>query len=75
MCWSMISPKLIIYLQHGGFILDMTAGFPNDIALIRLDESVDLDAYDLHPIMLPDYNMDFRGAECYITGWGKTSAG
>ena len=47
--------------------------YPNDIALVLLQENVDLSAENVQPISLPDSGEDFVGnQECWITGWGLT---
>jgi len=67
-----ITPDL--FLTNGDFILDMKAGYPNDIALIRLPEPVPMQKYGLITIDLPTAHDDFYSADCYITGWGITEA-
>jgi len=43
----------------------------NDIALLKLSESVDLDAWS--PACLPTSGADFTGQNGWVYGWGKTS--
>ena len=50
---------------------DSTQGYPNDIALVQLDTFLDPESYTA-PICLPEYNEDFVGKTCYVTGWGYT---
>lgn len=46
-------------------------GFPNDIALVRLDRDAEFNAY-VQPIEMASMNAPaFTGSECFITGWGK----
>merc|ERR1712004_956320 len=50
-------------------------GFPNDIALIELNEEVDLSNEYVSTIKLADAGEDFFGNEnCWITGWGQTKS-
>ncbi|XP_071816178.1 uncharacterized protein [Apostichopus japonicus] len=54
-----------------------TAGFDNDIALIKLQEPVDVTDY-VRPACLPSSDQVdevTRYSTCYATGWGRTSAG
>merc|ERR1712226_1247824 len=46
-------------LSHPNWSNDPSRGFPNDISIIAL----------------PSATQDFVGAECYITGWGRTYGG
>ena len=49
--------------------------YDNDIALMELDDIVDLNQY-IWPICLPSSTYDFpAGREAWITGWGTTSEG
>jgi len=43
------------------------AGFPNDIALIKLAEPLELDSYR-RPICLAESDDTFLGDNCFITG-------
>merc|ERR1719239_523738 len=47
------------------------ANSANDIALLKLSESVDLDAWS--PACLPTSGADFTGQNGWVYGWGKTS--
>ena len=49
-------------------------GIPNDIAIIRLAEPVDLTNQYVGVIGLPEEDEDFVGnSDCWIMGWGMTS--
>ncbi|KAM4563762.1 suppressor of tumorigenicity 14 protein homolog [Odontesthes bonariensis] len=49
--------------------------YDNDIALMELDDAVELNQY-IWPICLPSSTYDFpAGQEAWITGWGTTSEG
>jgi chymotrypsin len=47
------------------------AGFPNDIALLKLRDPVTMDSYR-RPICLAEAGDEFLGSNCFITGWGRT---
>ena len=47
----------------------------NDIALIRLDSSVELSNPHILPACMPDSYETFVGHRCWVTGWGKNSFG
>ncbi|OWF43505.1 fibrinolytic enzyme, isozyme C-like [Mizuhopecten yessoensis] len=51
------------------------AGFPNDIAVLRLSRSVSTADKTAQIVQLPGENMSFLdNPDCWITGWGKTDA-
>lgn len=47
------------------------AGFPNDIALLKLSDPITRDGFR-QPICLADSDETFRNVDCFITGWGRT---
>ncbi|XP_071107071.1 chymotrypsinogen 2-like [Haliotis cracherodii] len=56
--------------KHPGF--DEGFDFNNDIALIKLDEPVDLTEV-ISPLCLPDATVEVEtGKECLVAGWGLT---
>ncbi|XP_067945507.1 fibrinolytic enzyme, isozyme C-like [Watersipora subatra] len=49
-----------------------SAGFPNDIALLRVSQPISLNTKSA-TIRIPSAGMDFDGnTNCYISGWGLT---
>ena len=59
-------------MQHPDYD-DQTNGIPNDIAIVRLAEAVDLTNEYVDVIGLPEENEDFVGnSNCWIMGWGLT---
>jgi hypothetical protein len=64
-----------IYL-HPGFVIggDFGPGY-YDVALMHLKETLRF-SDRIQPVCLPDEDTKFEdGKMCYISGWGKTSAG
>ncbi|XP_013413510.1 chymotrypsinogen A [Lingula anatina] len=60
--------KIIEHPQYNG----NGAGFPNDIALLKLSEAVSYSS-EIQPACLPASTDDFLGNnDCWITGWGLT---
>ena len=59
-------------LQHPNYQEDGD-GTPNDIAILRLERPVNLTSSNIEIATLPNITEEFVGAQCYITGWGKTS--
>ncbi|XP_025113467.1 elastase-1-like [Pomacea canaliculata] len=58
-------------ISHPGYI--RTSNFPNDVALLQLDEGADLTTGEIRVACLPeedDLPPDF--SECWISGWGET---
>ncbi|ELT94600.1 hypothetical protein CAPTEDRAFT_225851 [Capitella teleta] len=48
------------------------AGYPNDLAIIRWDDPLDLDLPNVGVARLPDNNdNDFAGETCVVSGWGR----
>ena len=47
----------------------------NDIALIRMDSSVELSNPHILPACMPDPFETFVGHRCWVTGWGKNAFG
>jgi len=62
-------------LSHPNWSNDPSRGFPNDIAIIELLFAADTNSQFISTIALPSATQDFVGAECYITGWGRTYGG
>ena len=58
---------------HSGWDNDYMNGFPNDIALIEVNNPMDLSGSFAKPIKMANAGQDFQGSTCYITGWGLTS--
>ena len=59
---------------HPQWQYDSSIQFPNDIALIHLQNDVDMSSPLVSTIALPDENEDFTGnPNCMITGWGSLS--
>ena len=57
--------------QHPGYI--RTSNFPNDVALLQLDEGVDLNTGEVRVACLPDQDTPPPDlAHCWISGWGET---
>ncbi|XP_041369699.1 hyaluronan-binding protein 2-like [Gigantopelta aegis] len=59
--------------QHPGYI--RTSNFPNDIALLQLDEPVDLESGDARVACIPDPQDQIdlvHNSRCWISGWGET---
>lgn len=59
--------KIIMHEAYDG----NGAGFPNDIALLKLSDPITRDGYR-QPICLADTDETFKGDNCFITGWGRT---
>lgn len=47
----------------------------NDVALLRLDGPVDLNAPHIAAACLPELGDNFVGQRCWVTGWGKDAFG
>ncbi|XP_039277624.1 trypsin isoform X2 [Nilaparvata lugens] len=68
-----IDRKVARIVKHPGYS-DRT--FNNDIAIIQLDEDVDLDGENgLRPVCLPPTRKSFSGAKGVVTGWGVKNSG
>ena len=62
----------LFWSQHPEYD-SQSPGVPNDIAIIRLAEAVDLSNQYVGVIGLPEANEDFVGnSNCWIMGWGLT---
>merc|ERR1712150_174122 len=70
---SRFSIKNII--AHPDWTMDGSKGFPNDIAVVEIQGKMDLSSKYVKAIEMAQPSQDFIGAECVITGWGKTSGG
>ena len=46
----------------------------NDIALLRLNESVSF-TYEIQPVCLPPLGADYTGRDALVTGWGALTSG
>lgn len=47
----------------------------NDLALLRMDGPVDLNAPHIAAACLPEVAVNFIGQHCWVTGWGKDAFG
>jgi len=57
---------------HKSYEWDFDAGFPNDMAIIKLAHPVNPHNPSIAPVELAeDDGYDWTGAECYAVGWGK----
>jgi len=62
-----------LIIKHERWEPNPYLGYPNDIALLRLTESADMDWPGVELACIAnDANFNFTGEECWITGWGKT---
>ena len=62
-------------IQHPKWNADGSLGFPNDIALIRLERAAPVDATTVVSAKLPaSHPMDYTDKECWISGWGRISS-
>lgn len=64
--------EFVIHPDYDGSIYD---GLPNDLALIRLAEEVDLSSSFVAPIGIADGTENLSEKDCTITGWGATRQG
>ncbi|XP_061175620.1 elastase-1-like [Saccostrea echinata] len=64
--------EIIMHEQYNGG----GSGIPNDIALLRLQDSADTSRPEIGIVALPSSsNQEFSTRDtCFISGWGKTSA-
>ncbi|XP_013387554.1 serine protease hepsin [Lingula anatina] len=61
--------RFIMHPQYDG----SGAGFPNDIALVKLASPVSLDGPHMRAACLPEPGEEYSASdECWITGWGDT---
>ena len=59
-------------VKHYAYSRESSRGFPNDIALLQLSQTVQMNSY-VRTIALPNKGEDFAGnKDCWITGWGRT---
>lgn len=58
--------------QHPGY--KRASNFPNDIAMLQMDESVDVYGRDIRMACLPPVEKIklFGHGNCWISGWGET---
>ncbi|CAH1783865.1 unnamed protein product [Owenia fusiformis] len=61
-------------IQHEDFDQDGSVGFPNDIALLRLESPITLTAQRA-TIPVASGSTDFANQNCIISGWGDTTPG
>ncbi|KAK6165603.1 hypothetical protein SNE40_022501 [Patella caerulea] len=62
-------------IQHSSYDSN-GIGFPNDIGLIELVSPIDENGGIKYATLPPNDSNDYSGvAECYITGWGRTTDG
>jgi secreted trypsin-like serine protease len=67
--------KIDMIIKHERWEPNPYLGYPNDIALLRLVEEVDLNLENVElACIASDYNFNFTGEECWITGWGLMSS-
>ncbi len=61
-----------LFSQHPGYI--RTSNFPNDLALLQLDEPVDTTSGEARVACLPqDEELSLLdNTKCWISGWGET---
>jgi len=58
---------------HPEYKRSMWKGYPNNLALVKLDEAAHVDSLFVEPVVL--INQDSQNyTGCYISGWGKMSA-
>lgn len=59
------------FFQHPGYM--RASNFPNDIALLQLDEPVDVTGRFVRHACLPDREFELgEDWNCWISGWGET---
>ncbi|XP_071114885.1 chymotrypsin-like serine proteinase [Haliotis cracherodii] len=51
------------------------AGYPNDIAVLRLTSSMDTSSSAVGTVSLASGSYDYAGQTCTISGWGRLSGG
>jgi len=61
-----------LIVKHERWIPNPYLGYPNDIALLRLKSSANLNDPNVELSCIPSQtDFDLVGADCWITGWGK----
>jgi len=63
------------WISHPDFSNDGSLGFPNDIGLIKLEGSVELNSKIGLATLPADDSENFENLECVITGWGIDDLG
>ena len=59
--------------QHPNYIANESLGLPNDIAVMRVDGTIDLAPPNIAAVtMAPNDNYDYTNSDCWLTGWGNT---
>ncbi|XP_033761350.1 LOW QUALITY PROTEIN: fibrinolytic enzyme, isozyme C-like [Pecten maximus] len=68
---SVTTSRIIMHPEYD----NSGAGFPNDIAILKLSQSFSLADKTVDLVELPGETMGFLdNPDCWITGWGKTDA-
>ena len=68
-----MSQIICIHLQHEDYDEDAD-GIPNDIAVVELQQSVNISNEYMGLAKLPRHAEEFAGTEhCWIAGWGRHS--
>ncbi|ESP05054.1 hypothetical protein LOTGIDRAFT_109254 [Lottia gigantea] len=63
--------KISRIVAHPGYI--RTSNFPNDVALLQMDEPVDTSTGESRVACLPDLHAEIPpSANCWLSGWGET---
>jgi len=69
---TQISVGVARVIMHPGYV-GIRTYWRHDIALLQLDFDVTFTKY-IRPICLPWHSCEYDIANCYVTGWGKTSS-
>ncbi|KAK7481599.1 hypothetical protein BaRGS_00027115 [Batillaria attramentaria] len=63
--------KIDLIVRHPEFVNG--GNYPNDIAMMRLEEPVDVSGFNIRHACLPSRDQPFLAdSECWIMGWGET---
>ena len=62
------------FWKHENYEHNADKGFPNDIGLLRVKGTIDLNHPNIATVTLaPNDNFDYmQSTECWLTGWGLT---